>query len=162
MATPSPYRSLPSDRRLALVTHAIKASRESRAIFVQRLGARGGFRPTTLQQWPAEKLAAEVVRTKAETSNDELDLLHLLYVQLEPAIQITFLDSARVKHDGGAMAEDLASPYADAPSVERAAATVWEKHREDGMRYLRTLARYSRDDWPGIEDQVKRLETHAS
>lgn len=161
MATPSPYRSLPSERRTALVTHAIKASRESRAIFVQRLVARGGFRPTTLQQWPAEKLAAEIVRTKAETSNDELDLLHLLYVQLEPATQITFLDTARVKHDGGAMAEDLASPYADAPSVERAATKVWEQHGDEGMRYLRTLARYSREDWPGIEDQVKRLETQA-
>lgn len=162
MATPSPYRSLSSDRRVALVTHAIKASRESRAIFVQRLVARNGFRPTTLQQWPPEKLAAEIVRTKAETSNDELDLLHLLYVELEPAIQITFLDAARVKHAGGAMAEDLKSPYADAPSVERAAAKVQEQHGDEGMRYLRTLARYSHDDWPSIEDQVKRLETQAS
>jgi hypothetical protein len=161
MAIPSPYRSLPPDRRVALVAHAIKASRESRAVFVQRLVARGGFRPTTLQQWPAEKLAAEIVRTKAETSNDELELLHLLYVQLEPAIQITFLDAAKVKHDGGAMAEDLASPYADAPAVERAAAAVWGQHGDEGMRYLRTLARYSHNDWPGIEDQVKRFETQA-
>jgi hypothetical protein len=159
MAIPSPYRSLPSERRVALVAQAIKASRESRATFVQRLVTRGGFRPTTLQQWPAEKLAAEIVRTKAESSNDELDLLHLLYVQLEPAIQITFLDAAGVKHQGGAMAEDLTSPYADAPSVERAAAKVREHHGDDGMRYLRTLARYSRDDWPGIENQVTRLET---
>src|SRR5258708_9553742 len=124
MTTPSPYRSLPPDRRVGLVAHAIKASRESRAIFVQRLVGRGGFRPTTLQQWPAEKLAAEVVRTKAESSNDELDLLHLLYVTLEPAIQITFLDAAGVKHQGGAMPADLSSPYADAASVERAAARV--------------------------------------
>ena len=159
MASPSPYRSLSAERRVALVTHAIKASRESRATFVQRLAARGGFRPTTIQQWPAEKLAAEIVRTKAEASTDELDLLHLLYVELEPAIQITFLDAARVKHDGGNMAEDLTSPYADAAAVERAASTVREKHGDDGMRYLRTLARYSRNDWPGIEEQVKRLET---
>src|SRR5438105_231512 len=155
MATPSPYRSLPAERRVALVSHAIKASRESRAIFVQRLAARGGFRPTTLQQWPAEKLAAEIVRTKAEASSDELDLLHLLYVELEPAIQTTFLDAARVKHDGGNMAEDLTSPYADASSVERAAEKVRQQHGDDGMRYLRTLARYSRNDWPGIEEQVR-------
>lgn len=161
MATPSPYRSLPSDRRLALVTHAIKASREGRALFVERLAGRGGFRPTTLQQWPPEKLAAEVVRTKAESSNDELDLLHLLYVQIEPAIQITFLDAARVKHEAGAMAEDLTSPYADAAAVERGAKEVHQKHGDDGMRYLRTLVRYSRADWPGIEEQVTRLETSA-
>jgi hypothetical protein len=157
MATPSPYRSLPVERRLALVTHVIKASREGRAIFVQRMTARGGFRPTTLQQWPPEKLAAEVVRTKAESSNDELDLLHLLFVELEPAIQITFLDAAGVKHENGKMAEDLVSPYADAAGVERGAALVKERHGEDGMRYLRTLVRYSAADWPGIESVVKAL-----
>src|ERR1043165_6442487 len=83
----TPYRSLPAEKRLALVTHTIKSSREGRALYVQRMAARGGFRPTTLQQWPAEKLAAEVVRMKAETSDDELNLLHLLYVELEPAIR---------------------------------------------------------------------------
>jgi hypothetical protein len=158
MATPSPYRSLPADRRLALVTHAIKASKEGRATFAQRLAARGGFRVTTLQQWPAEKLAAEVVRTKAESSSDELDLLHLLYVTLEPAIQATFLDAAGVKHDGGNIAEDLTSPYADAAGVSRGAAQVQARHGDDGMRYLRTLLRYARDDWPGIEDVVARLD----
>jgi hypothetical protein len=158
MATPSPYRSLPADRRLALVTHAIKAGKEGRATFVQRLAARGGFRISTLQQWPAEKLAAEIVRTKAESSNDELDLLHLLYVTLEPAIQITFLDAAGVKHDHGNIAEDATSPYADAAGVARGAQAVHAQHGEDGMRYLHTLVRYARNDWPDIEAKVSRLE----
>jgi hypothetical protein len=154
MATPSPYRSLPADKRLALVTHVIKASREGRAIMVQRMMSRGGFRPMTLQQWPAEKLAAEVVRMKAESSNDELDLLHLLYVELEPAIQSTFLDAAGVKHENGKMADDLKSPYADAAGVERGIAAVRATHGEDGERYLRTLARYAAQDWPGIDAAV--------
>src|SRR3954465_4924496 len=128
MATVSPYRTLPTERRVALVVHTIKASKEGRAIFVQRLAARGGFRVTTLQQWPAEKLAAEIVRTKAESSNDELDLLHLLYVTLEPAIQTTFLNAAAVKHDGGNIAEDLTSPYSDAAGVARGAAAVHAQH----------------------------------
>src|SRR5678816_2324443 len=105
MATPSPYRSLPPERRVALVTHAVKTSREARALYVQRLSAKSGFRPVTLQTWPVDRLAKEIVRMKAETASDELDLLHLLYVELEPAIQITFLDAAGVKHEGGAMAE---------------------------------------------------------
>ena len=154
MATPSPYRSLPADKRLALVTHVIKASREGRAIMVQRMMSRGGFRPMTLQQWPAEKLAAEVVRMKAESSNDELDLLHLLYVELEPAIQSTFLDAAGVKHENGKMADDLQSPYADAAGVARGIAAVRAKHGDDGERYLRTLARYAAKDWPGVESAV--------
>jgi hypothetical protein len=158
MATPSPYRSLPTERRQALVTHAIKASKEGRALFVQRLAARGGFRVSTLLQWPAEKLAGEIVRTKAESSNDELDLLHLLYVTLEPAIQITFLDAAGVKHDHGNIAEDLTSPYADAAGVARGVAKVRAEHGEDGMRYLQTLVRYARTDWPGIEAAAATLD----
>ena len=159
MATPSPYRSLPSERRVALVTHVIKSSREARALYVQRMVARGGgFRAVTLQSWPADKLAREIVRMKAETPQDELDLLQLLYVDLEPGIQATFLDAAGVAHEGGRMAEELEPPYCDADAVRRGAAAVREQHGEDGMRYLRTLARYNREGWPEIESVVAVLE----
>ena len=154
MATPSPYRTLPAEKRVALVTHVIKASKEGRAIMVQRMMSRGGFRPVTLQSWPAERIASEVVRMKAEASNDELDLLHLLYVELEPAIQSTFLDAAGVKHENGKIPEDLEAPYADATGVQRGVAAVRAKHGEDGERYLRTLARYAADAWPGISAVV--------
>ena len=154
MATPTPYRSLPAEKRVQLVTHVIKANREGRMIFVERMMSRGGFRPVTLQQWPPEKLASEVVRMKAESSNDELDLLHLLYVELEPAIQSAFLDAAGVKHENGKMADDLASPYADAAGVARGIEAVKASHGEDGERYLKTLARYAAKDWPGIEKAV--------
>ncbi len=154
MATPSPYRSLPAEKRLALVTHVIKASKEGRAIMIQRMMSRGGFRPATLQQWPAERLAGEIVRMKAEASNDELDLLHLLYVELEPAIQSTFLDAAGVKHDNGKIPEDMEAPYSDAAGVQRGVAAVRAAHGEDGERYLRTLARYAADAWPGISSAV--------
>ena len=155
MATPSPYRSLPADRRVALVTHAIKASREGREIFVQRLVARGGgFRAVTLRSWPVDRLAREIVRMNAETAQDELDLLHLLYVELEPAIQTTFLEAAGVRHEEGKIPEELETPYADADAVRRAAAVVRERHGDDGARYLRTIARSGRDAWPGIEEVV--------
>ena len=154
----TPYRSLPAEQRVALVTHALKSSKEARVVYIQRLAARIGFRPVTLQGWSTDKLAREVVRTNAQTANDELDLLHLLYVELEPATQITFLDAAGVKHENGVMADDLSTPYADEAAVKRAAAAVRERHGEDGMRYLRTLARYSREGWPGIEQTVAELE----
>jgi hypothetical protein len=160
--TVTPYRSLPVERRVALVKHVVTSSRDARALYVQRLAARSGFRPVTLQSWPPDKLAKEVVRMNAQTANDELDLLHLLYVELEPAIQVTFLDAAGVSHDKGVMAEDLEAPYADADAVKRAATIVRDQHGEDGMRYLRTLARYSRDGWPGIEEAVASLEAPAT
>lgn len=157
MSTPSPYRSLPAERRIALVSHALSSSREMRALYIARLTARGGFRAVTLQAWPVDKLAREVVRTNAQAAQDELDLLHLLYVELEPAIQVTFLDAAGTPHEDGRIPEDADVPYADAAGVERAAAAVHAAHGEDGLRYLRTLARYSREGWPGIETVVAGL-----
>jgi hypothetical protein len=151
----SPYRSLPSDRRLAVVTHFIKSSPQARELYIQRMASRpGGFRAVTLRSWPPDRLATEVVRLNAQTPQDELDLLHLLYVELEPAIQITFLDAAGVPHENGRMAEDLEIPYADEAAVARAASAVRAQHGEDGERYLRTLARYSPVAWPGIDRMV--------
>ncbi len=154
MPTPSPYRSLPAARRVELVAHAIRSSRELRALYAQRLTARGGFRAVTVQAWPPDRLAKEIVRLNAQTAQDEFDLLHMLYVELEPAIQITFLDTAGVRHAAGVMPEELEPPYADADAVRRAAEAVRAQHGEDGERYLRTLDRYSRDGWPGIETIV--------
>lgn len=159
MRTPSPYRSLPPARRVALLTHAIQTNREVRALWAARLVARGGgYRAATLQSWPAERLAKEVVRLGAETAPDELDLLHMLYVQVEPAFQITFLDTAGVPHENGTMPEELEPPFADADAVRRGATAVKEQHGEDGMRYLRTLVKYSPEAWPGIEGVVAELE----
>lgn len=158
MATLSPYRSLPAARRVALVTQALTASREARATYVQRLVARGGgFRAVTLRTWPVDRLAREVVRLNAETPGDELELLQLLYVDLEPGIQTTFLDAAGVAHENGRMDEALAPPYTDAEGVRRGAQAVQAQHGEDGLRYLRTLARYAREGWPGIDEVVAEL-----
>src|ERR1019366_153040 len=104
MPTPSPYRSLPAERRISLLLHAITISREARALYTQRLIARGGgFRAVTLNSWPAGKLAHEIVRMKAERPEDEPDLLHLLYVELEPAIQIAVLHAAGIPRAKGVM-----------------------------------------------------------
>jgi len=155
MPNPTPYRTLSAEKRTALVKHMIEASKEGRMLFLNRLASKTGFRPVTLQSWPADKLAREVVRTRAETGDDELNLLHLLYVELEPAIQSTFLDAAGVKHENGAMPDDLEPPYSNADGVKRGVEAVRAQHGEDGERYLRTLARYSADGWPGIKESVE-------
>lgn len=159
MAPTSPYRSLPPARRIALITHAMTANREVRALYIQRIVARGGgFRAATLNTWPPERLAREVVRLNAEKPQDELDLLQLLYVDVDPSIQITFLDAAGVQHEAGRLPDDLAPPYTHADSVRRAAAAVREQHGEDGTRYLRTLARYNSEAWPEIDAAVTEIE----
>ena len=159
MAISSPYRSLPTARRVALVTHAMQSSREARLLYIQRLVSRGGgFRVVTLQSWPVDRLAREIVRMNAETAQDELDLLQMLYLEVQPEIQASFLDAAGVANDGGKMPEDLEPPYADADAVRRGAAAVREQHGEEGERYLRTLLRYSREGWPGIDEVVAQLD----
>jgi len=151
MSNSSPYRQLPSARRVALVTRAIKSNRDMRAMMVTRMVSRGGgFRPATLMQWPADKLAREVVRLGAETADDELNLLNLLYVEFEPEIQATFLDAAGVAHTNGQMPEDLPAPFATAEAVAKASAAVVEKFGDDGRLYLVTIAKYNGDGWPGL------------
>jgi hypothetical protein len=160
MATPSPYRSLPAEKRVALLTAAMTASREMRAVFAQRLVARGGgFRAATVLGWAPEKLAREIVRLNAQTANDELDLLQFLYVDLEPQIQITFLDAAGVAHDGGKIPDELEPPYASEDAVRRGADAVREQHGADGLRYLRTLVRYNLSAWPALDQVVAEYES---
>ncbi|MEO7361545.1 MAG: hypothetical protein ABI120_14525 [Gemmatimonadaceae bacterium] len=159
MATPSPYRSLPSARRVALLTHLLTAHRETRTLYIQRLVSRGGgFRAVTMQPWPAERIAKEVVRLNAESAQDEVELLQLLYVDLEPEIQVTFLDATGVKHDAGKIDEELDMPYADAASVVRGADALRAKHGDDGLHYLRTIAKYNLAAWPELDVYLAKLD----
>ncbi len=155
MSKSSLYRALPQPRRVALVLHAISNHKGARAMYAQRLVAKGGgFRAATLMTWPADRLAKEVVRLNAETPQDELELLQLLYVDLEPAIQITFLDAAGVAHENGVMPEGLEPPYAASDAVARGVAAVQERHGEEGTHYLQVLARYALAAWPGLDALV--------
>ena len=154
MANTTPYRTLSLEKRTALVKHMITSSKEGRTLFLARLASKTGFRPVTLQSWSADKLASEVIRTRAETGDDELNLLHLLYVDLEPAIQSTFLDAAGVRHENGAMPDDLgAAVCKNEEGVKRRRGGGADATRRGWLeRYLQTLARYSADGWPGIRN----------
>ena len=152
---PTPYRALPAEQRVALVTAMLTRHPHTRALFISRLTSRkGGFRAQTFQPWPADKLAREVVRVGAESVQDEVDLLQLLYVELEPAIQVTFLDAAGVRHDNGTMPEDLSPPFADEAAVHRAVQAVVAQHGPAGDHYLLALVTYARAGWPGIVEAV--------
>jgi hypothetical protein len=151
MAALSPYRSLPASKRLELVLHDLTTSKDARALYIQRMVARGGgFRPVTLRAWSLEKLAKEIVRLNLETFQDELGMLQTLYVEKEPELQIAFLDAAGVAHKDGHIPEDLEVPFASAELVAGAAKHLLAQHGEDGKRYLRTIALYNGEAWPGL------------
>jgi hypothetical protein len=150
--TLSPFKSLPAERRLTLVQQALAKHKGARALYAQRIAAKGGgFRAATLVTWPPEKLAKECLRLGALTAQDELELLQLLYVDLEPQYQITFLDTAGVPHENGVMPDDLETPYADPDRVRAGAAAVLAAHGEAGRHYLRTLVVYNLAGWPGLD-----------
>lgn len=149
------FRELPAERRVSLLTTLIAANKDTRAVFIQRMVARGGgFRAVTLQSWAPAKLAAEIVRMNAQTADDELDLLHALYVSVAPQIQETFLKAAGVEAEGAVIDESLEAPFADEASVRRGAQAVIEQFGEDGKHYLRTIATYNAAAWPGVEAVV--------
>src|SRR5690606_38854486 len=99
-------------------------------------------------KWPLEQLDREVVRRQLESFPEELGLLQLLYVELEPQYQIAFLDAAGVAHKDGLIPEDLALPYTDADGVRRGIAAVRAAFGAEGEHYLQTVALYSGDAWP--------------
>ncbi|MES3033552.1 MAG: hypothetical protein V4813_06095 [Gemmatimonadota bacterium] len=147
---------------MALVTYELKTQKDARAIFIQRLvGRGGGFRPASFQNWPAERLATEVVRLKVESAQDELGLMQTLYVDLEPAIQASFLDAAGVKHENGRIDEEVEPPFCAPDATERASAAVMAAHGEDGVRYLRTIHRYAAESWPGLDAVLSKLDATA-
>lgn len=151
----SPWRSLSAERRAGILARVMSERKEARALYIQRLVSRGGgFRAVTLVGWPLDKLAREVVRLNAQSGDDEAELLQALYVDLEPGVQVTFLEAAGVAHEGAVIDEKLEPPFADADAVARAAAVVREKHGEDGEHYLRTIAKYNPGAWPGVTELV--------
>ncbi|GAB1344836.1 hypothetical protein [Gemmatimonas sp.] len=153
--TPSPFKSLPLDRRQWLVLQALAKHKGAKALYAQRIAAKGGgFRAATLLTWSADKLGKEALRLGALTPQDELELLQLLYVDLEPQYQITFLDTMGVKHENGVLPEDLEAPYADADAVKKGADAVLATHGDAGRHYLRTLVVYNLAAWPGLDGVV--------
>lgn len=158
MAAPSPYRTLSAEQRIRLISHDAASSRDARQGYVARILARGrGFRAETLRKWTPEQLAKEVVRFSLETPYDELNLLQLLYVELEPGLQSAFLDFVGLKHDNGRIPEDLEPPFADEAAVRGAAVKLVAQHGEDGHRYLRTIALYNGGAWPGLAEELETL-----
>jgi len=151
----SPFKSLSAERRLWLVQQALARHKGARAMYAQRLAAKGGgFRAVTLTTWPPEKLAKECLRLNALAAQDELELLQMLYVDIEPQYQVTFLDAAGVTHENGVMPEDLAAPYAPADKVKPAAEAVLAAHGDEGRHYVRTLVVYNLGAWPGLDEVV--------
>jgi hypothetical protein len=138
------------------VSHELVNDRDARASYIQAMVQKGGgFRPETLRKWPVEQLARAIVTRKLEGFGDELRLLQLLYVELEPELQVAFLDACGVKHEGGSITEEKDGALADEATVRKAADALLAAHGERGKHYLRTIAAYNGEAWPGLQEALR-------
>lgn len=156
MKAVSPYRSLPTETRLRLVAHELVNDRDAKASYIQSVVRKGGgFRPETLRKWPVEQLSREIVRRNLEDFGDELRLLQLLYVELEPELQIEFLDGCGVAHEDGSITDESEGALADAEAVARAAESLIAAHGDRARHYLLTIATYNAEAWPGLAEVLR-------
>lgn len=156
MAQLSPYRSLPVDTRRRLINHELVNDRDARASYIHTMVQKGGgFRPETLRKWPVDQLAREIVRRNLETFGDELRLLQLLYVELEPELQIAFLDGCGVAHEAGSITDERDGALADADAVARSAESLIAAHGDRARHYLFTIATYNAEAWPGLGEMLQ-------
>lgn len=154
----SPYRSLPAEQRIALVLHDISTNPAQREAIVRRIVARpGGFRLETVRKRPNEQLAREVVRFALEGAGEEVALLQTLYLELEPALQVEFLDRTAVSRDGAMIAEEVQPPFASAEKVREASLALVAAHGDAARHYLRTIATYNAEAWPGLGELLAEL-----
>lgn len=152
MASLTPYRLLPEETRLMLVTHDMATNSGSRGAYIMRMVAKGGgFRPETLRKWKPEQLARDIIRRRLETLQDEIGYLQQLYVELQPEIQIAFCDAAGVAHKDGSIPEDLPLPLASEELVRAAADATVAAFGAKGHHYIVTIATYNPEAWPGLD-----------
>jgi hypothetical protein len=76
-------------------------------------------------------------------------------VELEPDLQVAFLDACGVKHDKGSIEEEREGALADEATVQRAATGLLEAHGEKGRHYLTTIAAYNGEAWPGLREMLE-------
>ena len=67
---------------------------------------------------------------------------------------IALLDAAGVPHAGTSIPEDLKAPSAEATAVRGAAEGLITQFGDEARRYLRTIARYNAEAWPGLAEVV--------
>ena len=84
-------------------------------------------------------------------------LLQLLYVELEPALQVAFLVAAGVPHEHAQIPEELQTPFAQRSQVREAALALVRDFGDEARRYLRTIALYNPDAWPGLDSVLTEL-----
>jgi len=144
------------EQKAAAVAFWNGADRESRSALEMALAQDLKFRPQSVRQLTAEKVAGRLVRLADALPETVLFqyLFHLHMGERRP-LMVGFLDAVGLPHDDGALEvpDDFEGP--DQDKVEASARDLATAKGHEGLVYLGTLIVADSDFWTGLEPVLK-------
>jgi hypothetical protein len=144
------------EKKAAAVAFWNEADRESRAALEVALAQDLKFRPQSVRQLSAEKVAGRLVRLADSLPETVLFqyLFHLHMSERRP-LMVEYLDAIGLPHDNGALdlPDDFEGP--DQEKVEAAARDLIKAREHEALLYLGTLIVADTDFWKGLEPLLK-------
>jgi hypothetical protein len=151
------------ERRAAAMAYWDGADRESRAALEVALASELKFRPQSVRQLAAERVAGRLVRLAEDLPESVLFqyLFHLHMAERRP-LMVRFLDAVGLPHEDGALElpDDFEGP--DAGHVENAARELVADQEHDALVYLATLMVADSDFWAGLGPVLKSFAADGS
>jgi hypothetical protein len=151
------------ERRAAAMAYWDGADRESRAALEVALASELKFRPQSVRQLAAERVAGRLVRLAEDLPESVLFqyLFHLHMAERRP-LMVRFLDAVGLPHEDGALElpDDFEGP--DAGRVETAARELVADQEHDALVYLATLMVADSEFWAGLEPVLKSFAADGS
>ena len=151
------------EKRAAAVAFWEGADRESRAALELALAKDLKFRPQSVRQLSAEKVAGRLVRLADELPETVLfQYLFHLHMGGRRPLMVGFLDAVGLPHEDGALdlPEDFEGP--DAAKVEQAGRELAASEGHDALVYLGTLMVADGELWTALEPVLKEYGADGS
>ena len=144
------------EKKAAAVAFWNEADRESRAALEVALAQDLKFRPQSVRQLSAERVAGRLVRLADALPETVLFqyLFHLHMSDRRP-LMVEYLDAIGLPHDNGALdlPDDFEGP--DQEKVEATARDLIKAREHEALLYLGTLIVADTDFWTGLEPVLK-------
>jgi hypothetical protein len=144
------------ERKAAAIAFWNGADRENRAGIEMALAQDLKFRPHSVRQLPAERVAGRLVRL-AEALPETVLFQYLFHLHMEQRrpLMVSYLDAVGLPHDDGALdlPDDFEGP--DAAKVEKAGRELAKSEAKDALVYLGTLMVADGEFWAGLEPVLK-------
>jgi hypothetical protein len=144
------------EKKAAAVAFWKGADRESRAGLEMALAQDLKFRPQSVRQLSAERVAGRLVRL-AEVVPETVLFQYLFHLHMDGRrpLMVEYLDAVGLPHNDGALElpDEFEGP--DAAKVEKAGRDLATSHGHEALVYLGTLAVADAEFWEALEPVLK-------